>query len=70
MVLHPETRKICKLFREDPTVPTSIDMYKVGRVLGQGGFGKVHLALQRVTRKLVAIKTVKTSMQEDKKRIK
>jgi 5'-AMP-activated protein kinase catalytic alpha subunit len=34
-------------------------MYKIGRVLGQGGFGKVNLGLHRLTRKLVAIKSIK-----------
>lgn len=34
-------------------------MYKVGRVLGVGAYGKVNLGLQRITRKLVAIKSIK-----------
>jgi serine/threonine protein kinase len=40
-------------------------MYKVGRVLGRGGFGKVNLGLQRLTRKLVAIKSIKLNKIED-----
>jgi serine/threonine protein kinase len=33
--------------------------YKVGKILGKGGFGKVHLGLQRISRKLVAIKSIR-----------
>ena len=36
---------------------TRIELYKVGRILGRGAFGKVHLGLHRLTRKLVAIKS-------------
>jgi serine/threonine protein kinase len=37
---------------------TGTEFYKVGKVLGRGAFGKVHLGLHRLTRKLVAIKTL------------
>ena len=37
---------------------TGCEFYKVGKVLGRGAFGKVHLGLHRLTRKLVAIKTL------------
>ena len=36
-----------------------MQMYKVGRLLGQGAYGKVNLGLHRITRKLVAIKSCK-----------
>ena len=36
---------------------TRIELYKVGKILGKGAFGKVSLGLHRLTRKLVAIKS-------------
>ena len=45
---------------------TRIELYKVGKILGRGAFGKVHLGLHRLTRKLVAIKsTDKDQIKED-----
>ena len=47
-------------------MPTTIDLYKIGKVLGQGGFGKVNLGLHRLTRKLCAIKSINMDfMKED-----
>ena len=58
--LHPEAQKICDQFKKDPLMQSTLALYKVGKVLGQGGFGRVNLGLQRMTRKLVAIKSIKT----------
>jgi len=44
---------------------TTLDLYKVGRVIGKGAFGKVNLALHRLTRKLVAIKSIKITQMEE-----
>jgi len=44
---------------------TTLDLYKVGRVIGRGAFGKVNLALHRLTRKLVAIKSIRIKQMED-----
>lgn len=37
---------------------TSLDFYIVGRVLGKGAFGKVNMCLNKLSRKLVAIKSL------------
>lgn len=36
-------------------------MYKVGKVLGQGAYGKVNMGLHKLTRRLVAIKSCKVN---------
>ena len=33
-----------------------LDEYEIGKVIGEGGFGKVHLATHKETKKRVAIK--------------
>ena len=38
--------------------PTETDFYKVGRIIGRGAFGKVNIAMHKLTRKLVAVKSV------------
>jgi serine/threonine protein kinase len=42
---------------KEPPVTTT-DFYKVGRMLGKGAFGKVSLAMHKLTRKLVAVKSM------------
>lgn len=40
-------------------------MYKIGKMLGKGAFGKVNLGLHRLSRKLVAIKTIGVEFMKD-----
>jgi serine/threonine protein kinase len=45
------------MHQNEPPVTTT-DFYKVGRMLGKGAFGKVSLAMHKLTRKLVAVKSM------------
>lgn len=63
--LHQEALKIISLIKETPGLATTIDFYKVGKILGRGAFGKVNLALHRLTRKLVAIKSTALTLQDE-----
>lgn len=38
--------------------PTELKMYKIGRVLGKGAYGKVNIAMQRLTGKICAVKSI------------
>ena len=58
-------KKICKYIRlsfsksGNGQVPyTTIDFYRIGKILGKGAFGKVNLALHHLTQKMVAIKSI------------
>ena len=35
-----------------------MEFYKLGRVLGKGSYGKVNIALHKLTRKIVAVKSI------------
>lgn len=37
---------------------TQLDFYRVGKMLGRGAFGKVNLAMHKLVRKLVALKSL------------
>jgi len=45
---------------------TSVDYYKIGKVMGKGAFGKVNLAIHRLSGKFVALKSInKQFMNEE-----
>ena len=37
---------------------TTLDFYRIGKMLGRGAFGKVNLAMHKLVRKLVALKSL------------
>lgn len=52
-------RNIRVAFKRDSKAPApNFKYYKIGRLIGRGSFGKVNLALHKLTRKLVAVKSV------------
>ena len=44
---------------------TQIELYKIGKMLGKGAFGRVNLGLHRLTRRLVAIKAINMEFMKD-----
>ena len=52
-------RDIKVSFKRDQRPPdTKYDYYKIGRKIGRGSFGKVNIALHKLTRKVVAVKSI------------
>jgi 5'-AMP-activated protein kinase catalytic alpha subunit len=47
-----------------------LEYYSIGRILGRGSFGKVNLALHKLTRKIVAVKSVNKNLAIDEERMK
>ena len=45
-----------KRYYEPPK--TTLEMYKIGRVLGKGAYGKVNIALSRLTSRICAVKSI------------
>lgn len=45
---------------------TQIEFYRVGKILGRGAFGKVNLAMHKLVRKLVALKSLNKEIFNDK----
>jgi serine/threonine protein kinase len=56
------------MFYQDGDAPdTNTDFYRAGKMLGRGAFGKVCLGMHKLTRKLVAIKSInKEYLSEEK----
>jgi serine/threonine protein kinase len=46
---------------------TTPESYRAGKMLGRGAFGKVNLGMHKLTRKLIAIKSInKEYLSEEK----
>lgn len=45
---------------------TEISFYRVGKMLGRGAFGKVNLAMHKLVRKLVALKSLDKEIFNDR----
>jgi 5'-AMP-activated protein kinase catalytic alpha subunit len=53
------SRKVKLAFTKTNNPPaTSADFYKIGKVMGKGAFGKVNLAVHRLSEKFVALKSI------------
>ena len=72
--LSPRSRKNIKLarlirlaYKKTMNPPaTSSEFYKIGKVMGKGAFGKVNLAIHRLSGKFVALKSInKTFLSEE-----
>ena len=51
----------------DNSPQTTVDFYWIGKILGQGAFGKVNLAMHKLCEWLVAIKSINKSLLVDEK---
>lgn len=44
--------------RKNQAPETTLDFYRIGKMLGRGAFGKVNLAMHKLVRKLTALKSL------------
>lgn len=73
--LSPRTREIItisnlirKSFHHKGDAPrTTPDFYRAGKMLGRGAFGKVSLGMHKLSRKLVALKSINKEFMSDEK---
>jgi serine/threonine protein kinase len=71
--LSPRTRIIAKIqkqirisFLKTGQPPeTQVEWYKIGKVMGKGAFGKVNLAIHRLSSKFVALKSINKSVMKN-----
>jgi serine/threonine protein kinase len=64
-IISKAIKECFKQFDEAPD--TNTDFYRAGKMLGRGAFGKVCLGMHKVSRKLVAIKSInKEYLSEEK----
>lgn len=45
---------------------TSAEFYRIGKMLGKGAFGRVNLAMHKLTEHLVAVKSMNKQFLENK----
>lgn len=64
------SKAIKDCFKNTNTAPvTTTDFYRAGKMLGRGAFGKVCLGMHKLTRKLIAIKSInKEYLSEEKQK--
>ena len=62
------SNKIRQTFAQKNEAPkTNAEFYRAGKMLGRGAFGKVNLGMHKLTRKLVAVKSInKEYLAEEK----
>jgi serine/threonine protein kinase len=62
------SNKIRTSFEQKNEPPkTNSEFYRAGKMLGRGAFGKVNLGMHKLTRKLVAVKSInKEYLAEEK----
>lgn len=59
---------IRKSFRHEGYAPrTTPEFYRAGKMLGRGAFGKVSLGMHKLSRKLVALKSINKEYMSDQK---
>ena len=59
---------ICESFKASNEPPkTSSQFYRAGKMLGRGAFGKVCLGMHKLSRKLVALKSINKEFMSDEK---
>ncbi len=57
---------IKQYWRENRGAPkTTVNFYKIGKMLGKGAFGKVNLGIHKLTGKFVAIKSISKELMKD-----
>ena len=49
---------------------TTSDFYRVGKILGKGAFGKVNLAIHKLSQKMVALKSINKNYLSEEKQMK
>jgi serine/threonine protein kinase len=58
--IYAVTKDIKRSFKDSDKPPkTKVTFYKIGKIIGKGAFGKVNVAMHILSRKLVAIKSIK-----------
>ena len=59
-------RQIDQSFKKSGEAPeTKLEFYRIGKMLGRGAFGKVNLAMHKLVRKLVALKSLNKEFLTD-----